>query len=71
MVLNVFPFSTKLQNHTQPVETKKKVLGRKVGQEQRLALPRPTSAYTLTHNVFVFIPYICIYKRCEIKCVAG
>lgn len=38
MVLNVFPFRTRLQNHTQPVG-KKKVLVRKVGQEQRLTPP--------------------------------
>lgn len=51
MVLNVFPFRTKLQNHTQPMG--KKVLVRKVGQEQHPTPPlhTPSLFYTLSYNI--------------------
>lgn len=48
MVLNVFPFRTKLQNHTQPVG--KKGLGEESGSRAapHPTPPHPTAAYALT-----------------------
>lgn len=53
MVLNVFPFRTKLQNHTQPVG--KKGLGEESGSSAAShptpPLHTPSLFYTLPHNI--------------------